>query len=194
MNNYITAATIKMLREKSKMTQEQLADIISVSAKTVSKWETGRGLPDITLLEPLASALKISVAELLTGNCVENTNKSGNMLKTRFYVCPVCGNIIYSTGETHISCCGITLPALEPENDEDNLMNIERVEDEYFISIDHEMTKTHYISFAAYVTSDKFQMIKFYPEGNAETRFFIRGTGYMYFYCNHHGLFRKLIR
>lgn len=98
MNNYITAATIKMLREKSKMTQEQLADIISVSAKTVSKWETGRGLPDITLLEPLASALKISVAELLTGNCVENTNKSGNMLKTRFYVCPVCGNIIYSTG------------------------------------------------------------------------------------------------
>lgn len=194
MNSYVTAATIKMLREKSKMTQEQLADIISVSSKTVSKWETGRGLPDITLLEPLASALKISVAELLTGDCVENTNKSGNMLKTRFYVCPVCGNIIYSTGEAHISCCGITLPALEPENDEDNLMNIERVEDEYFISIGHEMTKTHYISFAAYVTSDKVHLIKFYPEGNAEARFFIRGTGYLYFYCNHHGLFRKLIR
>ncbi len=194
MNNYVTASTIKTLREKKKMTQEQLANILSVSDKTVSKWETGRGLPDITMLEPLAAALDISVAELISGNCIINTNKSSNMLKVRFYVCPICGNIFCSTGEAVISCCGVNLPALEAEDDEEGILSVEKIEDEYFISVDHEMSKSHYISFSAYVTSDKYNLVKFYPEGNAEARFFIRGTGYLYFYCNHHGLFRKLIR
>lgn len=193
MNNYVTASTIRKLREKKNMTQEKLADILMVSDKTVSKWETGRGLPDITLLEPLAAALDISVAELITGDCIENSNRSGNMLKTKFYVCPVCGNIINSTGEAVISCCGITLPVLEAENDE-GILNMEKIEDEYFVTADHEMTKSHYISFMAYVTSQKTEIVKLYPEGNAETRFFIRGTGYLYYYCNRHGLFRKLIR
>jgi len=194
MNNYVTASTIKMLREKKKMTQEKLASVLSVSPKTVSKWETGRGLPDITLLEPLAAVLDISVAELITGDCVENSNRAANMLKTKFYVCPVCGNIIHSTGNAVISCCGITLPPLEAENDDDGILNMEKIEDEYFVTADHEMTKSHYISFMAYVTSQKAEIVKLYPEGNAETRFFIRGTGYLYFYCNHHGLFRKTVR
>lgn len=193
MNNYVTASTIKKLREKKNMTQEKLAAVLAVSDKTVSKWETGRGLPDITLLEPLAAALDISVAELLSGDCIENSNRSANMLKTKFYVCPVCGNIINSTGEASISCCGITLPVLEAENDE-GILNMEKIEDEYFVTADHEMTKSHYISFMAYVTSQKTEIVKLYPEGNAETRFFIRGTGYIYYYCNRHGLFRKLIR
>ena len=193
MNNYVTASTIRKLREKKNMTQEKLADILMVSDKTVSKWETGRGLPDITLLEPLAAALDISVAELITGDCIENSNRSGNMLKTKFYVCPVCGNIINSTGEAVISCCGITLPVLEAENDE-GILNMEKIEDEYFVTADHEMTKSHYISFMAYVTSQKAEIVKLYPEGNAETRFFIRGTGYIFYYCNHHGLFRKLMK
>lgn len=193
MNSYVTAATIKKLREKKQMTQENLASFLSVSDKTVSKWETGRGLPDITLLEPLASALDISVAELLSGDCIENSNKSANMLKTKFYVCPVCGNIINSTGEAAISCCGIRLPALEAEEDE-GILTMEKIEDEYFVSVEHEMSKSHYISFMAYVTSQKAEIVKLYPEGNAETRFFIRGTGYLYYYCNHHGLFRKTVR
>lgn len=193
MNNYVTASTIRKLREKKGMTQEKLAEVLAVSAKTVSKWETGRGLPDISLLEPLAAALDISVAELLSGDCIENSNRSANMLKTKFYVCPVCGNIINSTGEAAISCCGITLPVLEAENDE-GILGMEKIEDEYFVTADHEMTKSHYISFMAYVTSQKAEIVKLYPEGNAETRFFIRGTGYIYYYCNRHGLFRKLVR
>lgn len=193
MNNYLTASIIKNLREKKNLTQENLGDILSVSAKTISKWETGRGLPDISLLEPLASALDISVVELLSGECAINYNISGNMLKTKFYVCPVCGNIIHTLGDAVISCCGITLPPLEAENDDENFINIEKIEDEHYVSCNHSMTKTHYISFIAYVTSHKVELVKMYPESNAETRFFVRGSGYIYCYCNRHGLFRKRI-
>jgi desulfoferrodoxin (superoxide reductase-like protein) len=65
------------------------------------------------------------------------------------------------------------------------------VEDEHFISIPHPMTKQHYISFVAFITSDRVQLVKLYPEGNAETRLQLRGFGYLYWYCNHHGLFKK---
>ena len=70
MNQYVTGTTIKELREKNKITQVQLAEKLGVSDKTVSKWETGKGYPDITLLEPIADALRVSVAELITGNPV----------------------------------------------------------------------------------------------------------------------------
>ena len=192
MNTYVTSATIKLLREKRGLTQAELAERIGVSSKTVSKWETAKGLPDITLLQPLAQALGISVIELMNGEHISNKNVSANMLRTKFYVCPVCGNIIHSTGDSVISCCGITLPALEAEEaDEEHAVTIENVEDEHFITIDHPMTKEHYISFLAYVTSDKIQMVKLYPEGNAETRLQLRGFGMLYWYCKHHGLFKK---
>ena len=70
MNQYVTGTTIKELREKNKITQVQLAEKLGVSDKTVSKWETGKGYPDITPLEPIADALRVSVAELITGNPV----------------------------------------------------------------------------------------------------------------------------
>ena len=134
-----------------------------VSDKTISKWETGKGLPDISLIEPLAKALKVSVIELMNGEYRNNNNQSGNMLKSKFSVCPICGNIIHSMGENINSCCGITLPVLEAENeDEEHIINCEIVEDEYYITIKHEMTKKHYISFIAYVTQDKFEFIKLY--------------------------------
>ena len=194
MNNYVTGGTIKALREKRNLTQAELADKIGVSSKTVSKWETAKGLPDITLLQPLAAALGVSLIELMNGEPVANHNVSGNMLRSKFYVCPVCGNIIHTTGAALISCCGITLPALEAEEpDEDHGVTIERVEDEHFITVPHSMTKGHFISFIASVTSDRLQMVKLYPEGNAETRLQLRGRGYLYYYCNQHGLFRKKI-
>ena len=194
MNTYVTAAAIRQVREKRNMTQAQLADKIGVSSKTVSKWETGKGLPDVTLLQPLAQALSISVIELMNGEQIINRNVSANMLRSRFFVCPVCGNVIHSTGDSVISCCGIALPALEAEAaEEDHAVKIENVEDEHFVSVDHDMTKQHYISFLAYVTSDRVQMVKLYPEGNAETRFQLRGFGYLYWYCNRHGLFKKKI-
>ena len=194
MNTYVTGTTIRHLREKRNMTQAKLAEILGVSSKTISKWETAKGLPDISLLQPLAQALGISVIELMNGEYILNRNTSANMLRCKFYVCPVCGNVIHSTGNTVVSCCGITLPALEPEEgDEDHPITLEPVEDETFLMVQHPMTKAHFISFVAFVTSDRIQLVKFYPEGNAETRLQLRGRGYLYYYCNRHGLFRKKI-
>ena len=194
MNNYITGATIKRLREAKGITQTQLAEQIGVSDKAVSKWETAKGLPDITLIEPLAKALGVSVMELMSGNTFINKNISSNILRSKFYVCPVCGNVIRTTGDTVISCCGITLPPLEAEDvDDAHEITVEKVEDEHFITVNHEMTKTHFISFIAYLTSDRVQFVKFYPEGNAETRLQLRGRGYLYIYCNKHGLMKKKI-
>ena len=192
MNTYVTSATIKQLREKKNLTQAELAQRIGVSSKTVSKWETAKGLPDISLLQPLAQALGISVIELMNGEHIINKNTSANMLRCKFYVCPICGNIMHSTGDSLVSCCGITLPPLEAEAaDEPHGICIENVEDEHYLTVDHPMTKQHYISFLAYVTSDRIQMVKLYPEGNAQTRMQLRGFGMLYWYCNQHGLFKK---
>ena len=192
MNTYVTGATVRQLREKRNLTQAELADRIGVSSKTVSKWETAKGLPDITLLQPLAQALGISVIELMNGEHITNRNISANMMRTKFYVCPICGNIFHSTGNAVISCCGITLPPLEAEEaDAEHALTVEQVEDEQFVTVRHPMTKAHFISFMAFVTSDRVQLVKFYPEGNAGTRLQLRGMGYLYWYCNRHGLFKK---
>ena len=194
MDTYVTGNTIRQLREKRNLTQAELGERIGVSSKTISKWETAKGLPDISLLQPLAEALGISVIELMNGQHIINQNISANMMRCKFYVCPICGNVIHCTGNTVISCCGVTLPALEAEEaDDDHAVTVERVEDEQFITVHHPMTKQHFISFVAYVTSDRIQMVKLYPEGNAQTRIQMRGMGYLYYYCNRHGLFRRTI-
>lgn len=194
MDNYITGTAIKRLRERKGITQAALAGQIGVSSKAVSKWETAKGLPDISLIEPLAKALGVSVAELMTGETVTNRNVSCNILRSKIYVCPVCGNVIHACGDAVICCCGITLPALEAEEtDGEHEIRIEKVEDEHFVTVCHDMTKTHYISFIAYVTTDRFQLVKFYPESNAEARFQLRGSGWLYVFCNRHGLMKKKI-
>lgn len=190
MNQYVTGAVIKELREKANLTQAELAEKLCVSDKTVSKWETAKGYPDISLLEPIAKIFHVSITELISGNAVSNVNVSANMMRGKFYVCPVCGNIIHSVGEAVISCHGINLSPLEAE-ESNNLhkITIEKVEDEYFVSIHHEMTKQHYISFIAAVSSDRIQIVKNYPESAAETRFKINGVREILFYCNRDGLF-----
>ena len=113
--NYITGETIRKLREKKKLTQKELSEKLMVSDKTVSKWETGKGLPDISILSELAKALSVSVPELLTGDVAVNRNISANMKRSKFYVCPICGNVIHAMGEGAFSCCGIRLPEQEAE-------------------------------------------------------------------------------
>ena len=195
MNQYITGAVIKELREKKHFTQAELAGKLCVSDKTVSKWETGKGYPDISLLESIAKVFGVSVTELMTGNAVSNGNVAANMLRSRFYVCPVCGNVIHSMGEAVIHCHGILLtPCQAEESDDMHKISIEKVEDEYYVRIKHDMTKQHYISFIAAVGSDKIQMIKLYPEGNAEARVKINGVRKMLFYCNRDGLFSVEVR
>ena len=192
MNSYVTGQAVRRLREEKKITQQQLADAIGVTPKAVSRWETGRGLPDISLLDPLAAALGVSVAELMSGSEVKNRNVSANLLRGRFFVCPVCGNIIHAAGEAMISCCGIRLTPLVPQPaDKDQANTIEPVEDEHFLTVSHPMEKDHFLSFLAWVTGDRIQLVKLYPEGNAETRLQLRGFGKLYLYCSRHGLMEQ---
>ena len=185
---------IKSLREEKHLTQAELADKLYVSEKTVSKWETGRGHPDISILEELSRVLGVSLIELMAGEPIRNLNRSANMKRIRFYVCPICGNILTAAGDAVISCCGVTLPALEAEApDASHAAVISEVEDEYFFALAHEMSRTHYISFAASVSDDKVEIVKLYPEGNAECRFPKRNTRFIYYYCNRHGLFMQKI-
>ena len=203
--NYVTGKVIKELREKKHFTQKQLAEVLGVSDKTISKWETDRGLPDIGLIGSLSEALGVSVAELLVGAYAENDNRSANMKKIKFYVCPVCGNVIQAIGEGAYSCCGILLPAAEVENENSadaesdveaneiflqHRLEVDEVDHEFYVHMTHPMTKAHYISFAAYVTANHTELVKLYPEQNVECRFAKHGHGDIYAFCNQHGLFR----
>ena len=190
MNPYVTGTVIRALREQNHMTQAQLAEQLCVSDKAISKWETGKGYPDITLLKPIADAFHISLAELISGELVHNQNVSGNLLRAKFYVCPVCGNIFHSMGEAVIHCHGIQLlPCIPEMSDEAHKIFIERAEDEYYVRIDHPMTKQHFISMIAAVSPDRLQLVKRYPEGNSEARFRMDGVKKIVFLCNRDGLF-----
>ncbi|MDD2980864.1 MAG: helix-turn-helix domain-containing protein [Hespellia sp.] len=192
--SYVTGKIIKELREKKGYTQRQLAEKMQISDKTVSKWETDRGLPDIGLLELLAETLGVSIAELLMGEVVTNENRAANIRNQSFYICPVCGNVIQSVGQGSYHCCGILLPTAEIEEvDEKHRIEVEVMDNEYYVRMKHPMTKEHYISFFCYVTTDYSQMLKLYPEQNAEGRLTKRGHGFLYAYCNQHGLFRVMV-
>lgn len=193
MSTYLTAGTIRALREGRGLTQRGLAERIGVTDKAVSKWESGRGLPDISLIEDLARALGVSVAELLTGDVRTNANRAGNMLRSKLYVCPICGNVVHALGEGSFSCCGVQLPPLEAEEaseDGEHAFRVERVENDWLVTLDHPMTKEHFVSFMAYVTSDTVTVTRLYPEQDAQARFPMRGSGTILVHCNRHGLFR----
>jgi DNA-binding XRE family transcriptional regulator/desulfoferrodoxin (superoxide reductase-like protein) len=190
MNEYVTGTTIRALREKKGLTQRVLAERIGVSDKAVSKWETMRGLPDITLLEPLAQALGVSAAELLRGECAVNRNRCGNLAHASFYVCPICGNVLYALGEGAYSCCGVTLPPLEAEPAAgEHALSVKTVDGEWYVSLDHPMEKTHYLSFMALASADRIQFVKLYPEQTPAARFAMFARGTLYVCCNRHGLF-----
>ena len=187
---YIAGETIKRLREKKKLTQKELAEKLMVSDKTISKWETNKGLPDLCILSDLANALSVSVPELLTGDVAENRNVSANMKRSKFYVCPICGNVIHAIGEGAFSCCGVRLPFQEAEEpDEQHRVFVEKVDGELYVYLNHPMEKNHYVSFMAYVTDSQIQLEKLYPEQEAQTRFRRAGRGVIYAFCNRHGLF-----
>lgn len=145
MDTYVTGSTIRLLREAKGLTQAELAGKLAVSAKTISKWETAKGLPDISLLEPLAAALGVSVLELMQGEPVVNRNRAANLLRSKLYVCPICGNVLHATGQAVVSCCGITLPPLDIADadpaDEHHQLTVERVEDEVFVTLHHPMER-----------------------------------------------------
>lgn len=187
-------ALIRKLRTEKKLTQAALAETLTLSPKTVSKWERGLGCPDISLLPTLSCVLGVDLSRLLEGELSTNQTVGGNMKKTRYFVCPDCGSISLSTGNTEISCCGRRLEALEMRKAApDEKLHVEIVEDEWFISSDHPMEKDNYISFVAFQTGDKVELIKQYPEWNLQLRLKKRGHGQLIWFCRGEGLLYQLL-
>lgn len=179
------------LRKSNGMTQKQIADKLGIVPKTVSKWETGHGFPDISTLSALAEILGVSEKVILSGNLVQNKEEAGNMKKTRFYVCPKCGSIMQGTGEGQVSCCGKTLEMSEEQQpDKNHEIKISEIENDFYIEFEHEMTKEHYIGFVAYVAFDRVLTVRLYPEQACAVRFPKMYGGKIYYYCNRHGLFK----
>jgi len=180
---------ILSLRKESRMTQKQLADAMNISDKAISKWERGLGCPDVSLLRELSEILDVNIERILLGNLEPNDADGGNMKKVKFYVCSNCGNTLTATGEAEVSCCGRKLVPLVPNlADEIHKLTVEEVENDFYVTFTHEMSKTHYISFIAYVTCDRALLIKLYPEQNGEVRFPKMYGGKIYYCCNQHGL------
>ena len=185
---------IRSLRLENSLTQKQLADAMNISDKTVSKWERGLGCPDVSLLPELSLLLKVNIEKILQGDLDPNELVGGNMRKVQFYVCPECGNIMTSTGNAELSCCGRKLEALKAEKvSESHTLQLEIIEDEWYIETAHEMTKAHYISFIAFVTGEKLYIVKQYPEWGVHLRLPKMGHGKLYHYCNQHGLYYQII-
>ncbi|MBO5526222.1 MAG: helix-turn-helix transcriptional regulator [Clostridia bacterium] len=118
MNQIKIGKFIAETRKQRNLTQQQLADALFISNKTVSKWERGKGLPEISLMMPLCEALQITLNDLLTGESVSDSeykNKAEeNMMnlmkenqenKMRMTLSVICGII------TIIAVCSLVVIA-----------------------------------------------------------------------------------
>lgn len=185
---------IRDLRIEKKMTQRALADAMNLSDRTISKWERGLGCPDVSLLQTLSALLGVDVGKMLSGDLAPNRADGGNMKRTKFYVCPGCGNVLMATGEAELSCCGRKLSPLEARpQEEGHTISMRQVEDEIYVTIDHPMEKSHFISFIAYVGYDRVLLVKLYPEQGAEARLPQMRGGTLYLHCSEHGLMMKRV-
>ena len=190
-----TGKLIAGLRREKGFTQREVAESLGICAKTVSKWETGHGFPDISLISKLSEVFQVDISKLLEGEMPKIKPEVGNVKKTKFYVCERCGNLLISAGDAEILCCGRKLsPLFANEPDEDHKLNVERIEDDFYITFAHPMTKEHYISFVSYVRFDRVLTVRLYPEQGGELRFPQMRGGKMYYYCNTHGLFELKIQ
>ena len=189
MDNIKIGNLIAQLRQERGLTQQDIANALSISNKTISKWECGLGAPNISLWADLSTILGADVVDLMEGEMTLNEPDGANINKIRFYVCPTCHNVLVSTGSASIFCCGRKLTQLEVVEDE-HAPNIktEVVDIDYFITIDHEMTRNHHILFAAYVKGDKYFLNRLYPEQDPTVRMPYMANGQLYLYCIQHGL------
>ena len=216
----------KYIAEKRKglgLTQRQVAEQLGMSDKSVSKWERGAGCPDIALLRTLCDYFGVDMEKMLDGELEANDFTGGNMKKSKFYVCPVCGNVTVTTGEVNISCCGRKLESLEPirlgkkqaSNQASNQasdqasdqvadkdaetelpapLQVEKIEDDWYLTSNHPMRKDNYISFVAFLTGDRLQLVKQYPEWTLQVRIPARGHGMLLWYSTGAGrLYSQLL-
>lgn len=194
MNNQKTGELIRRLRKEKGYTQKQLAEHLHISPKTVSKWETAAGCPDISLIMQLAQVLNTTSEQLLQGVVEKQGNNGGNMKRIQFYQCELCGNVLSGTGEASISCCGRKLfPLSAKPMDEKHAVQIEALDDDFFVMISHEMSKAHYIRFVAWTSYDRVLLVRMYPEQNSELHINLPRRGELFVCCSKDGLFQKKI-
>lgn len=178
---------IAKLRKEKQLTQKELADQIGVLSKTVSKWETGKGCPDIEYWSDISNILEVDMASMMEGEIIANKQDSGNISKVLFYVCPVCNNILVSTSSASIVCCGRKLDYL-PLSKETIEISVEEMDLDHYITFNHPMFKDNYIAFIALVKDDRILLNRLYPEQSSEIRIPINLKGTLYLYSTTKGL------
>lgn len=190
MDNIKVGELIRRLRKESHMTQLNLAEKLHVSDKAVSKWERGMGCPEVSIITELSRIFEVDMQNLLSGELNRNELLGGNMKEMKFYVCPDCGNLVASMIDTSVTCCGRKLKAIMPvKATGEEKLSVQLIENDFFISSEHEMTREHYISFVALMTSDTVMLKKQYPEWDLQLRIPVFAHGRLLWYCNKHGLF-----
>lgn len=192
MNQIKTGQLIRALRQKRALTQRALAETLRVSDKTVSKWERGRGAPDISLLPALAQALGVDVEALLAGAVNEPEGRSGTLKTLRFSVCPQCGSLAFAAAGAAVRCCGRKLAPLPVQPAApDHALEIVQADGEWYVTSRHEMRREHFLSFLAFRTDDTLFVKKLYPEWGAEVRIPFYAHGTLFWHCTRHGLFSQ---
>lgn len=125
---------------------------------------------------------------MLQGELNANDTVGGNMKKTKYFVCPVCNNLILATGDAAIYCCSRKLePCVMQKVDDATKLNIENIEDDYYITSGHPMTKENYIAFVALSTGDRLELVRLYPEWDLQARL-TRRHGLLLYYSTSKGL------
>lgn len=171
MHEMTTGALIRQLRLEKRLTQAELAGLLHVSAKAVSKWERSAGLPDVSVIPALSRALDVSPEALMSGRVTPNTPEGGNMKRIQFFQCPGCGNLLTASGSAEISCCGRRLaPMKRCMADDAHALTISDVETEKLVTWTHPMTKAHHLTFIAAIGADCVHLVRLYPEGASEHR------------------------
>ena len=194
MDNVKIGQLIYRLRKEKRLTQLQLAEQLGVSDKAVSKWERGMGCPEVSLLPDLSNIFHVDLEKLLSGEMNENETLGGNMKKQNFYICPTCGNMVTAMTDTTVSCCGKKLSAQQPvKAGEDEKLKVEIIDDNYFITSEHPMTREHHITFIALLTGDSIMLRKQYPEWDLQVRIPTFAHGKLLWYCTKHGLFYQYV-
>lgn len=183
MDNKATGALIAQLRRRTGLTQAQLAMRLCVTAKAVSKWETGAGLPDISLLPALGELLGVEPGRLLGGELPQNAVSSGSMRNSVICYCPACGNLLVVAQRADVSCCGRRLPPLRPVRAEaGERLGVELIDGERVLTAGLPMEKDDYIPFTVWLSPDRVAVFRHFSEWEYRLRLPAYGHGRLIWY------------
>ncbi|MBQ7858661.1 MAG: DUF2087 domain-containing protein [Faecalibacterium sp.] len=186
-------ALLHTLRTGAGYTQRQVAQALCVTEQAVSKWERGKGCPDLSLLPALADLYAVDLRALLAGQ-LKVSSQGGNMRNLKIYFCPQCGNLAAQLGGAQLTCCGRPLAALQPRPAADgHLPTITAVEDEWYLEFDHPMTKQHHLTFVAQVGLDHYRLTRLYPEQQPALRLPKLARCTLLIGCSEGGLYKVVL-